>query len=209
MTPQLTHRHLDVLTEMINIGAGRAAAILNQMLQSHIELSVPNLQVLNKTDVQLVGQRLGGKRLAAIQMGFDGPFAGQSALVFPPESAALLVSLLLGGEEVPFDKDVMRVGALQEMGNIVLNGVMGSFCNILKEHLQYYPPDYREDQFEPLFLRALTNNGQGGHLLMAKAHFQVANHLITGEILILFHFGSFETLLSRIESMFPAPPAGN
>ena len=37
----LTAEQQDILTELINIGVGRASGMLNEMLQSHVDLQSP------------------------------------------------------------------------------------------------------------------------------------------------------------------------
>jgi chemotaxis protein CheY-P-specific phosphatase CheC len=38
---------LDALRELINIGIGRAAGVLNEMLSAHIQLYVPDVEILS------------------------------------------------------------------------------------------------------------------------------------------------------------------
>ena len=42
---KLTEFQFDALTEVINIGVGRAASILNEMIETHISLQIPEIKV--------------------------------------------------------------------------------------------------------------------------------------------------------------------
>lgn len=191
----LTALQLDILQELINIGVGRAAGMLNQMVNTHIQLQVPVLRVLNPSELEQLYAARPNTVFSAVQLSFTGEFAGVSALIFPPESASKLVSVVLGREPIPGDNDQLRTGTLQEVGNIVLNGVMGSIANILKEPLRYSPPDFVEDDIAHI-VGSVT-----GMILVARTQFSMRDHLIEGEVLIIFSLSSFDSLLTAIDSL--------
>lgn len=191
----LTSMQLDILQELINIGVGRAAGMLNQMVSTHIQMQVPVLRVLTPLQLEELYSGRPDSVFSAVQLSFTGEFAGISALIFPPESASKLVSVMLGREGVPEGDDQLRSGTLQEVGNIVLNGVMGSIANILKEPLRYSAPDFVEDNITNIM------GVVPGMILMARTQFSMRDHLIEGEVLILFSLSSFDSLLTAIDAL--------
>jgi len=190
----LSPLQLDILQELINIGVGRAAGMLNQMVNTHIQLQVPVLRVLTPGELSQLYAGRANSVFSAVQLSFTGQFAGISALIFPPESASKLVWVVLGREALP-DDDFMRAGTLQEVGNIVLNGVMGSIANILKEPLRFSPPDYIEADIAGIV------GCEGTMILVARTQFSMKDHLIEGEVLIIFSLSSFDSLLTAIDSL--------
>jgi chemotaxis protein CheC len=96
----------------------------------------------------------------------------------------------------------MRVETLQEVGNIVLNGVMGSIGNILKENIMCSAPDYVEERVETrvLFGGDADSETMG---LLARTQFTIKDHRIEGEVLILFSLASFGTLIQAIDGLIP------
>ncbi|WP_428562937.1 MAG: chemotaxis protein CheX [Solidesulfovibrio sp. DCME] len=194
-TMPLSPLQLDILQELINIGVGRAAGMLNQMVNTHIQLQVPVLRVLTQAQLAQLYAERPDSVFSAVQLGFSGEFAGISALIFPPESASKLVAVVLGKEGGLPGDEAMRRGTLQEVGNIVLNGVMGSIANILREPLRYTPPDFIESDISGIV-------GQGtGMILVARTQFSMKDHLIEGEVLIIFSLSSFDSLLAAIDSL--------
>ncbi|MFZ5811597.1 MAG: chemotaxis protein CheC [Thermodesulfobacteriota bacterium] len=197
----LTPLQLDILQELINIGVGRAAGMLNRMVSTHIQLQVPELVVLSVRDLI---SRYGTRKqeiFSAVQLTFSGNFSGVSALLFPPDSASRLVNIILGNSVVASETvQTLRAETLQEVGNIVLNGVMGSIGNILKENIVFSSPDYVEERFERLVFFG-GNTGDEGMVLMARTQFTIKDHLIEGEVLILFSLASFGTLLQVIDGL--------
>jgi len=73
---QLTPMQLDILQELINIGVGRAAGMLNRMVSTHIQLQVPELVVLSSSEfITRYGTR-GQEVFSAVQLTFSGHFSG-------------------------------------------------------------------------------------------------------------------------------------
>ncbi|WP_017721252.1 hypothetical protein [Kamptonema formosum] len=193
----LTADQVYALQEIVNIGVGRAAAMLNQMIQFPIRLQIPYIKILSPLEVKLeLENRLGDNTISAVQLGFDGPFYGSAQLVFPIESASLLVAILTGEELGDPELDSLKMGTLSEVGNILLNGVMGSISNILHERLDYTVPSYTEDTVENLWrFNELDGNSS---ILLAQARFTVEELHIEGDVIVLFKMGSFQSLMKAI-----------
>ncbi len=186
---------LDVMQELVNIGVGRAAGVLNQMTRAHVHLDAPEARVLTPEQVPEHTLLGADDRIASVRLSFEGSFSGTAALVFPPNSAMNLVSIIAGGEPLALDMDSLRIGALQEVGNIVLNGVMGSISNAIDDHLDYMPPDYFEDTLQNLFYEY---NDSKSLIIYIRISFAVEGHLIQGDIIILFKVGTFDRLLDGL-----------
>lgn len=197
----LTLSQLDLLQELINIGVGHAASTLNQMSGQHVHLHAPEVAVksieemLSGTEIDVTRQ------VMAIKLTFGGRFSGMASLMFPPESANKLITIILGEEPVAEDMDMMRVGVLQEVGNIVLNGVMGSIGNLLTEHIDYLPPDYYETTIGELLI---SDRRDDDMLLLARTNFYLENRLVQGDILIMFRLNTFDNLLDALSRMMAA-----
>ncbi len=193
-----TEYHLDALREIVNTGVGRAAASLNVMLDAHIELEVPSVTVVSGEYPEEGADSIWGMDLACVQLGFQGNFTGSAILVFPPESAVKLVSTLTGEEpETPFLNAVMA-GTLNEVGNIVINSVIGTIGNILVKPFEFSLPDYMEgklvDLLKPQTPAAVLT------ILKVRTNFWVHDRHVEGSIILLFELGSFDALLNAIDA---------
>jgi chemotaxis protein CheC len=187
----------DVLRELINIGIGNAAGVLNQMVNSHVTLQVPQVMVLSPAELLRQPSTCRWGKGVIINMVFGGSFEGVTALVFSPQSAFNLVSLLVGQEDFGLDMDSLRIGTLQEVGNIVLNGVMGSIANMLSEHIDYMPPDYFEDEI----INVLFKGGdEDSVIIFIRANFLIQEHLVEGEVFIFFNSSTLRELLKKIDA---------
>jgi chemotaxis protein CheC len=194
----LTEKQIDAIKELINIGVGRAAGILSEMINRHISLHVPSVKILSRNSLSQEVAQIGSGCLSAVKLGFRGSFTGTAALVFPQDSASALVSLLLSDDPSNADLDSIRVGTLNEVGNIVISGIMGSIANVLRQRIDYSIPTYTEDSFENMIV-------SDRHLydittLLAHAHFAVEHSMIEGNIILIFEAESFGALLKAINS---------
>ena len=197
---KLSTRQLDALQELVNIGIGQAAGVLNDMIDSPIRLQIPYLQILTPIDVaEELEQHLNGEQIAAVQLKFTGSFGGIAQLVFPTNSAALLVTMLTGEEAGTHDLDSVKIGTLSEVGNIVINGVMGAISNVLQQRLNYSIPTYSEGTIATL----LKSGGLATDtvVLLAQTSFMIERLHIEGDIILIFNVNSFDTLLTAINQL--------
>jgi chemotaxis protein CheC len=193
----LTPDQIDAIQEIVNIGVGRAASVLNEMLEAPISLQVPYIKIGSSLDFQSeMKTRLGGERVAAVRQDFSGSFAGLAELVFPTDSASILAAVLTGEELGTPDLDAVRIGTLSEIGNILINSVIGSISNVLNQRLDYAIPSYIEDTVENLI--NVGDNQQDNTILLAQTQFFIEKLQIRGDIILVFEVGSFDVLLDAI-----------
>ncbi|PLX79967.1 MAG: chemotaxis protein CheC [Desulfuromonas sp.] len=193
-------QQFDALKEIVNIGVGRAAASLNEMLDAHIDLQVPSICFFNLDDASKVPEYLKVERLSCVQMGFQGTFTGSAALVFPPESAAKLVTAMTGEQPGAPGMNAVMAGTLNEVGNILLNGVMGTMGNILSRPFDYSFPSYLEGSLSELLSK--PNLGVEGMALMVQTNFQVKSMEIEGNVFLLFELDAFESLIQTLSELY-------
>lgn len=193
----LTDDQLDALGEIFNIGVGKGADNLNQMLDCQIQIRVPHLEVLTLNELKEQAQKFAPKNVSTISLQFDGAISGNTMLAFPPQSAQKLVAALTGEEPGSPELDSVAVDTLSEVGNIIVNSVMGSITNFFKQRLDYSVPNYAEDKVHNLISSHVK--GLNCSIIMAKAQFSIENLEIQGEIILVFSVGSLEVLIQAIE----------
>ena len=198
---------IDAVRELINVGVGRAAGALNDMVGAHVELLVPSVRVISPADIKEATRWVNEQELAAVRLDFSGEIQGTTELVFPADSASRLVALLTGEELGTPDLDSLRAGVLTEVGNILLNAVMGSISNVLERHISYQLPTYIEETPEDL-VEAVRSQAEATvllaqtHFLVRQSHSSLEQEKIEGEVTLLFGMGSVEFLVKRIQQMY-------
>jgi len=186
-------RVLDALTEIMNIGVGKAAAIMNTMLDSHVSLTVPVVRLLSIEKLREEAIFPSNVAFSAIEMKYAGSFNGFVELVFDMVSAGKLVDRLSGIESLSVeDFDSLRSGTLCEIGNIVINAVLGTMANILDVSLTFSVPFYHEGR-GPGFVDDLRADS-GSMVLLTKTTFTISELSVTGDFAVFFSFSSYEHL---------------
>lgn len=196
---ELTTMQVDALTEIVNIGVGRAANSLSDIVGEHISLKVPRVDVFMLEKLPEALAAFEQDRHSSVTQEFRGDFKGTSALVFPPESALRLVTALAGEETDHSTLDAVRSGTLVEIGNIVINAILGTMGNMLGSNFIFSLPEYREIKD---IKNILAMNGQRietGFIMLAEANFHISSLEINGYIFILFKLDSLKSLISMID----------
>jgi len=193
----LNNRQKEVFQELVNIGVGRAGSTLNQLLSSHVELNVPNISIYSIKDY-FDSHSSDEKIFSSVEMGFRGPINGAANLLFTEKSAAQLTSALVGEELESYEMDELKSGTLSEVGNILLNSVMGSISNIINDHFDYSVAEYVEGTFEKLIERSFDD---AKILIVAETYFNVSDMKINGQIVIMMTLESFEIIEKAINSV--------
>jgi chemotaxis protein CheC len=200
----LTEMQVDALREVINVGVGYAAGSLNDLVGAPISLQVPEVQVLPLDQARERVTAFGWERVASVQLTFSGPLNGNVSLVFPYENAVKLVSLLAGDEGSNADVDGIRAATLEEIGNIILNGVVGSISNMLQGQISFSIPYYSEQGGLPARF-ADVEQSVSVQVILARARLGVAAHEIEGEIFLFFEMGALRTMLDALDRFVDAP----
>lgn len=183
------------LAEVVNIAVGHAATALDDLTGLSVELTVPEVDVVSVPALAETFGRLVEETLSSVQMGFRGGLDGCAFLVFPPSSAAKLASLV-GGEPAARISEGMHTGTLTEIGNILINSVVGAIANLLDLRLRYSLPVYAEGRVMDLL--AAHRAGSIPVVLVAKARFEIRESHVDGSLLLLFEMTSFEGLLRAL-----------
>ena len=181
---------------MISSGFTRSAESMHALLETHIDLEVPRIELLTLGEVWRKLLVSDSDNLASVSIRFRGPFSGISTLMFPPDTASKLVAILSDTGVASEDLEMVRAGTLLEVGNIVLNNVMGSIGNILKSPFTFAVPDFMEDTAETI----MSIHGKDTDLaLVSWAKFHVKFHGMEGRIVLVFEQRLLPELVAAIE----------
>jgi chemotaxis protein CheC len=134
----------EILTEIMNIAFGKAAADLAEVINIFIVLSVPYIQMLKAQDLTeyLKTHVSEFERISIVEQNFWGNFKGSAFLVFQASAGRELVSLF--GENpdssVPESIDALEKETLMEVGNILIGACVGKLSELLGDAVTYSPP---------------------------------------------------------------------
>ena len=192
----LTSTHITALKALIDQGSNQAADVLNMMTGSDIRLQIPSVSML---DAHSEKNSLGDDQVSAVQLGFQGAFSGISLLIFSLDNGAQLAAAITGEEPESPGFDDLRIEALTEVGNMVLNSVMGSIGNVLQLRLEYALPAYREALIEHLL--SLRTFGNDTATLIGKTRFTIERLDFDGAIILMFTPDSAGALVAALDNL--------
>ncbi|UUX93668.1 chemotaxis protein CheC [Methanoplanus endosymbiosus] len=199
MPEKYSENDIDAVREILNIGIGRAAGMLNKITKSHITLTVPDVEIISPKEFSERKNAENKDNLATVKLEFRGEFSGTTAVLFPPDSAANLVMAITGEEAGTAELDSIRIETLKEIGNIIINGVMGSVGNIINSPLNYEIPAYNEESINSLIAHSKIMEEDG--IIIAMTKFSVADLNVKGTIVMVLETGSMDILLEKINSI--------
>ena len=191
----LTELENDALAEIINIGMGRAADSLSQMVAEEVKLSVPVLKLLQGAGAADEIARMTDHDISGVTQDFNGILSGRAMLLFPEKQSMNLVRLLLK-DEVPLEMmSELEKEALTEVGNIILNACFGTVANTLTFELNSTLPEFVQGK-----TTALLNTKEGYEsILILQVDFSLPSRDIKGFVTFLMDIDSLDVLKTRIQ----------
>ncbi len=175
----------DTWEQLIAIGVREAAERLNELTDYPISVQVPMLEIIQAVELpQKLQGYFGSEPVGAAHLPFSGELAGIAQLLFSQQSAVELTVALTEEEPGTPEFAQLKVEALTEVGNIVLNSVIGALSNQLNQNLTFSVPAYLEDTIEKLLL--IYKFEPEATVLLSNAQFSIEELSITGEIIIFF-----------------------
>ncbi|MFP4460877.1 MAG: CheY-P phosphatase CheC [Thermotogota bacterium] len=137
--------HFEVLKEIGNIGTGNAATSLSTMMSKKVEISVPDVSVVEISMIPFMFKDP-EKVTVGIQMSFFQDLNGQLLLIFDSEPAKQILKLLIGqGSEDLTQMDEMQRSVFSEVGNIVCGSYLVSLSQFTGLNLNSEVPQVTFD----------------------------------------------------------------
>ncbi len=139
---ELGEIELDALKELGNIGVGKAATSLSQMLGKMINMSVPVASIVKIQDLHKVIDA--EKMVAGVVTALDDVENGQTGFLyinFPEGSSIKLAEILLGDSS---DEEMVD-STLMEIGNILSSAFCDAIAEMLGIVLIPTPPNFAKD----------------------------------------------------------------
>lgn len=194
----VTAEYYDVLKEIGNIGAGNATTALAQLMQTKVDMSVPQVKLLEFKDL---GELMGGEELvmAGIFLGIEGDISGSIMFLLDTAAAKHLVGKLMMGMELPDDGfSEMELSALKEVGNIITGAYLNALSMMTNLVILPTVPDLAVDMAGALLsVPAIQFGIQGDKILLIQTQFFDEIEL-DGYFILLPEMESYEIILKAL-----------
>ncbi len=197
----------DILKEMFNISVGKAADMLSEITKKRIILDVPNIDILNpeSQNIELVEtfSKVPEGALMLSSINFEKKLQGEANLIFPANKMRTFINLCIDqmskDEEVDIDFTDMDFDIIREVGNIILNSIVGGIGNFLDINLEYTIPEVKI--FDKADFKDSLKDKEYLCMLMLYITFIIEDTEIEGAIIIDLTLNSLNELMKKIKKV--------
>ena len=194
---RMSDEYFDVLKEIGNIGAGNATTALAQLMQCKVDMSVPQVKML---EFKEMGEMMGGEEviMAGIYLGIEGDITGSIMFLLEKQAARHLVDKLMGMELEGEEFSEMEFSALKEVGNIITGAYLNSLSALT--NLVIYPsiPDLTVDMAGAILSVPAIQFGElGDKMLLIQTQF-FDEQVLDGYFILVPDLDSYGKILSAL-----------
>jgi chemotaxis protein CheC len=186
----------DALGEIFNIGVGRAASSLSQIVNDTVLLSAPEVTLVHREDAAKVLLGSEFRQFSTVSQHFTGAFDAEAMLVFPESNALEIVRLMVGPHMSVEELSEFEQEAMCEVGNIILNACMSALADLFHLSLNGTLPVHRFGDTESLTFLA---GGQEQMVLVLQVDMTISQQRVQGHILFLLSVVSMQSLLDCLD----------
>jgi chemotaxis protein CheC len=203
---KLTHIQRDALQELGNIGAAHAATTLSTMLSANISMSVPEIKVIDISEIyKYVGDEIAA--LVLFQVNGEVKHGGYLLLYIPKTSVIRLTNAMLGLTDVNRELDEMDESALLEVGNIMVSAFLDGTAELLNIIMLPSPPQLVIDMPHAAIesIIASQDTEDIDEIVLFKTALVSDAHNIQSSIFLFPNHPMLEDILRRLEELLNPP----
>lgn len=194
---EMSDEYFDVLKELGNIGAGNATTALSQMMQCKVDMSVPQVRLM---EFKELGKIMGGEEIimAGIYLGIEGDIAGSIMFLLEKQAARHLVDKLMGMSMEGEEFSEMEFSALKEVGNIITAAYLNSLSSLTGLRIQPSVPDLTVDMAGAILsVPAIEFAALGDRMLMIQTQF-FDEMVLDGYFILIPDLDSYGRMLAAL-----------
>lgn len=201
----ISFKHLDVLKEIGNIGAGHSATALSKLINKKIDMTVPNVKVVSFNELM---EWLGGPDvvIASVFLRIEGDIPGSIFFVLSIEQAERFIRQLIADDTFSLQQSTYEeigLSAFQELGNILTGSYLSSLSDLTELNLYPSVPAFSIDMFGAVIsngLIALSHVSDYAIIIdtVIKEADQLGVDTVKGHFFLLPDPDSFKTLFDAL-----------
>lgn len=198
---EFTPLQMDALQELANIGAAHSATTLSQMVNTQIEMSVPEINVVDIADVsEFVSDEL--TTMIVFELQGDIPHGGFLILHFPRDSAVRTAHIMQGENSAPLTFSEMDQSAIVEVGNIMVSSFLSATSDLLGFIMLPSPPVLVVDMAHAAITSLIAQmTVEVDDVILFHVKLTSREHKIAGNILIFLEVSALNRIARRLEEL--------
>jgi len=196
---KLTWLERDALREITSMGAGNATTALSKLMKRRIDVTIPQLNLVN---IQTVPEIMGGpeKLATAIHSLISGDTEGSLVVLFD-KASSLLITDILQGREIGTTKILTAEDnkVLRNMGNILSKSCLDALSEFLDLKLMPSEPGVATDMIKSLMDTILIEFAKkSDYALLLEVEFDAPPTRVKGHFFLIFDVKTMETIVNAI-----------
>ncbi len=195
---EVNSMYMDVLKEIGNIGAGNATTAIARMVGARIDMSVPNVKLL---EVSELGTAVGNEddTIIGIFLEVQNDISGSMMFLLDIESGHYLVNTLMG-RDISYNEDFdeMDLSALKEVGNIIAASYLTALSTLTKMSIAPSVPYIAVDMAASILsVPAIMFGMMGDNALLIQTEIN-ADVAINGYFILMPEQDSYDKILTSL-----------
>ncbi|WP_017721249.1 hypothetical protein [Kamptonema formosum] len=197
----LTERQKDAFTQFINLAFSRCAVSLSELTGDVVRLEISSISVHSISGLPAFLSSVGEGEVATVSQIFKGSMSGNALLLFNYESAALMMNLLAGQQnmEPPF-LNVSAYEMLTEVGNILLNACLTMLGNLLETQVVFSVPFLNLQKLSLVIHSLVSGKSELRYALLVRTSLHLHEHWVSGYVVVVLGVPSLHCLIKAIET---------
>jgi len=197
---------LDALQELANIGAAHSATTLSMMLNCHVSMNVPEIDIVDIADLgQLLTDEI--TTLVVFELQGEIPHGGFLVLHFPEDSAMRTANVLLGSGDTARPTGEMDQSAILEVGNIMISSFLSATSDLLGIMMLPSPPALVVDMTHAVIESLIASMTiEVDDVVLFRINLSSDEHEIAANILIFLELSTLQMVAEMLEKMIRTEP---
>lgn len=192
---------LDILREIGNIGAGNAATSMSSLLNRPINMSVPEVRLLDLEEATYVMGQPEDVVIGVLAKMY-GDIEGVMMLIVSREFASLALGVLLGEDAAAVDwlhlSDMER-SAIEELGNIMISSYCRSISMLLDLSMKTSVPTASVDMVGAIVsVAAIEMIALSNQVLFIADDYSDSEQVLASKMMVIPEAASLERLLRKL-----------
>jgi len=185
----------DVLQEMINTGIGKAAVSFSDMLNKEIKLSVPTLLFFSLDELKIYLSNVQQNEYVNVVQSFSGGISGRGIVSFPLIGGKTIISTLMEyPDSCEPDFGSMERELISEVGNVIINAVGSTMCNMAELEAFYQLPVIEfSNKIIEIDIESVENI-----YCVGEGEFAVEGIDIEGKILFIITYSQIDAMINKL-----------
>lgn len=191
----------DVLKELGNIGAGNATTALAQLINTRVDIGVPQVRLLDFDEISSI---IGFEEnvMVGILIMLSEDINGMMMFLMYPEVARNLINVLMNTDSTSMNFDEIEVSAVMEIGNIIAGAYLRSLSELTGLTIDVSVPMLQIDMAAAILSVPAIEFGKiGDKVLLIETEFddeKKNEDAITGYYILVPELDSYEKILESL-----------